>query len=201
MMNSCDIRSYYAAIDPDEYFRRFRDPERFAGFCRECGRYAKCWSCPPFEYDTQVCPDGYRQVWIVGTRIAPHRDLRARTRSREDVVRAERELLRQVRARVDGALLAMEARHPGSRAFFAGTCMWCPEGACTRGEGRACRFPEKMRPSLEAFGWDMVRTSAELLGVEMKWSRDGEWPEYFTLVSGFFTGSQIDRREWEEVFG
>lgn len=199
-MTAYHTQSSFAGIDAEEYGRRFRDVERFAGFCRECVRYGTCWSCPPFQFDTQAYLSGYRHMWIVCTRIVPHRDLSVGECSeREDTIRVGREMLRQVRAQVDEVLLDMEARYPGSRAFFGGTCMWCPEGDCTRKQGRACRFPEKMRPSLEAFGWDMVRTSAELLGVEMQWSRHGELPAYFTLVSGLLTSSSIDPEEWEKA--
>lgn len=49
-----------------------------------------------------------------------------------------------------------------------------------------CRHPELVRPSLEACGFDIGRTTSELFGIELKWGADGKMPEYLTLVCGFF---------------
>ena len=72
------------------------------------------------------------------------------------------------------------------RQAYVGTCIHCPEGSCTRPEGRPCRHPELVRPSLEACGFDVARTASELFGIELKWSSGGRMPEYLTLVCGFF---------------
>jgi hypothetical protein len=51
--------------------------------------------------------------------------------------------------------------------------------------------PEEIRPPFKAFGFDIGKTPAELLKIGMKWSHNGVLPEYFTLVSGFFTFNEI----------
>jgi hypothetical protein len=71
----------------------------------------------------------------------------------------------------------------------------CSQDKCTRIEGKLCIFPDKIRPSLESFGFDVSQTSLRLLNVEMKWSRDGVLPPYFVLVSGFFTNADIGKLE------
>ena len=52
----------------------------------------------------------------------------------------------------------------------------CPPAAAT----------SKVRPSLEAIGFDISKTAKDLLGLEIKWSQDGFIPEYLTLVCGIF---------------
>ena len=52
--------------------------------------------------------------------------------------------------------------------------------------------PGPVRPSLEAFGFDIGAISSELLHNELKWSRDGQFPEYFTLVSALFCAESGD---------
>ncbi len=52
--------------------------------------------------------------------------------------------------------------------------------------GTPCRHPEKVRPSLEAFGFDIAKTLSELFNIELLWGKDGKLPEYLVLVSGFF---------------
>ena len=191
-MTPLRTESFFARCEAGDYLRRFRDAEKFAGFCCACTRYGMCWACPPFGFDAEEYLSGRATVWIVGTKIVPEERFRRECESSGKAVETGRGTL-------DGRLLELEREYPGSRAFFAGTCILCPEGACTRRQGRPCLYPEKVRPSLEAFGLDMQRTADELLGVRMKWSRSGEMPEYFTLVSGFFTDSRIDAETWRQT--
>lgn len=169
-----------------ELTRRFRNPEKFIAYCRECGRYGHCWACPPYAFDPSEVLAGYTVAWIAGIRIIPDEALRNRLATPEEATETGREMLTRVRAAIDPQLLAIERAHPGSRAFFAGTCFACPEGSCTRDKGIPCRHPDRVRPSLEAFGFDIGAISSELLHNELKWSRDGRLPEYFTLVSALF---------------
>lgn len=87
------------------------------------------------------------------------------------------------RKRTDDLLLELEKTHNG-RAFFPGSCLLC--SSCTRAEGKPCLYPERVRPSLEACGFDIGKTSSELLNIELKWGEHGKMPEYLTLVSGIF---------------
>ena len=57
-------------------------------------------------------------------------------------------------------------------------------------EAKPCRHPELVRPSLEACGFDIARTTSELFGIELKWGTDGSLPEYLTLVCGFFHNAE-----------
>lgn len=124
-----------------ELTRRFRNPEKFIAYCGECGRYGHCWACPPYEFDPSEVLAGYTVAWIAGIRIIPDEALRNRLATPEEATEAGREMLARIRAAIDPQLLAIERKHPGSRAFFAGTCFACPEGACTRHKGIPCRPP------------------------------------------------------------
>ena len=61
----------------------------------------------------------------------------------------------------------------------------------TRPLGLPCRHPELVRPSLEAYGFDISRTTNELFGIELLWGKDGMLPKYLTLVCGFFHNSDV----------
>ena len=63
-------------------------------------------------------------------------------------------------------------------------------GRLIRPEAKPCRHPELVRPSLEACGFDIARTTSELFGIELKWGSDGLMPEYLTLVCGFFHNAE-----------
>ena len=108
------------------------------------------------------------------------------TLSRAEMATMAARLIRPERMRHERQLLMLERRHGGRAFAYAGTCLHCPEGTCTRPSGEACRHPELVRPSLEACGFDLGRTVSELFGFELLWSRNGLIPQYLTLVSGFF---------------
>lgn len=145
-----------------ELTRRFRNPEKFIAYCRECGRYDHCWACPPYEFDPSEVLAGYTVAWIAGIRIIPDR---GSTQSPRHPGGSDRSGTGDAGPGTRGGrpqLLAIERKHPGSRAFFAGTCFACPEGTCTRHKGIPCRHPDRVRPSLEAFGFDI---GAHQLGI------------------------------------
>lgn len=184
------------AIPAEEYLSRYRNADRFIAFCRDCHQYGHCWACPPFEFDPDIYLSGHRSILLIGTKITPDktlRDCRYKERCRE----IGREMLSRERERLDRRLLELEQRYPGSRACYAGTCHLCPDQECTRRRDLPCRYPEQIRPSLEALGFDIGRTASELLHIELQWSSDGFLPPYFTLVSGLFTDREPNEIRWE----
>ena len=99
-------------------------------------------------------------------------------------------LIRPERQWLERRLLEMERRYGGRSFAYVGTCLYCPEGTCTRPAAKPCRHPELVRPSLEACGFDIAHTTSELFGIELKWGTDGSLPEYLTLVCGFFHNAE-----------
>lgn len=171
-------RDYTRSIPAEEYIRRFRDGDRFLAACRQCPNYARSWACPPFGHDRETDLHQYGHVLLIATKIIPD--------SREIPVSEASRLIRPERVRLERRLLDMEKLYGGRSFAFAGTCLYCPEGTCSRLRGEECRHPELVRPSLEAYGFDIGRTLSKLFDIELLWGRDGFLPEYLTLVSGFF---------------
>lgn len=153
-------------------------------------------ACPPFSFDAEEYLSGFGTAHLIAARIEPGKRLRALCADAGQSEKQGRALLNEARCELDARLLALEEAWPDSRAFFAGTCFDCPEGTCTRPSDLPCVRPGKIRPSLEALGFDLGRTASELLGIELRWSVDGRLPEYFTLISGFFTNHSIDSLSW-----
>jgi predicted metal-binding protein len=180
-----------AAIKLADYLKDYRDAARFIEYCKVCNRYKACWSCPPFEFDTEEYLSPYETAYIVGTKIVLDENTIRENSGWDACRKTAYAILEEVRPGLDGKLLELEKRYPASKAFFAGTCHVCPAGGCARIEGRPCIAPNRIRPALESFGFDIGKTSEDLLHVELKWSRDGILPEYLTLVSGFFTQGTI----------
>ena len=169
---------FTASLPAADYIARFRDAERFMGFCRACRNFGHSWACPPFGFEVDEYLAGYETTLIVATRITPEEHAIPFSEAKR--------LIRPERQRHERRLLDMERQYGGRSFAYAGTCLYCPEGTCTRPEGKPCRHPELVRPSIEACGFDVGRTTSELLGIELRWGTDGCLPEYLTLVSAFF---------------
>lgn len=169
---------FTATLPAADYIACFRDAERFLGCCRACPNFGCSWGCPPFDYDVAELLGGYRSVLLIATKITPS--------TSGLPLSASQALIRPERLRLETRLRELERRYHGRACAYIGQCLYCPEGSCTRPEGLPCRHPELVRPSLEAYGFDIGRTLDELFGIELKWGGKGLMPEYLTLVCGFF---------------
>ncbi len=185
------VSHFIAKIKSEDYVANYRDVAKFISYCKECNRYQACWSCPPFDFDVEAYISSYEIVYIIGTKILLDPGLILENKGWEQSTEISYRIMEEVRLELDGKLLDLEKQYPGSKAFFAGTCQICPAEKCARIAGKSCIAPDRIRPSLEAFGFDIAKTSAELLNIELKWNREGILPEYFTLISGFFASKEI----------
>lgn len=182
------LREQWRTMPMKEYAETFRDFGRVRGYCHGCGRYGKCWACPPYDFAEDEYLGQFTTISLLATKITPSEGVALTPET------AERILIRE-RQRLDRMLLGMEGN---ARAFFAGTCILCPPEKCTRREGLPCRHPESIRPSLEALGFDIARTASELFGIPLQWGSPGTFPAYLTLISAIarapFTRLQQDEQ-------
>ena len=176
------VQDRWVKMPMTEYINGYRDFGRVQGYCRECGRYGNCWACPPYDFDETALPGKYTTISLLATVITPSEGVTLTPETADRIIRRERQ-------RLDRMLVKMEcdASVPAqtARAFFAGTCLLCPPEHCSRRESLPCRHPESIRPSLEALGFDIARTAADIFHTPLQWGRNGQPPEYLTLISGF----------------
>lgn len=174
----CRITILEASAEAAGYVEGYRDVERFLALCRECPNFGCSWACPPFNIDIEDVLRAYRTVTFHAVRIEPL--------TNGLPVSAARDVMRPHRVEFERRLLDIE-RNEGGRVFtFAGECLYCPAGTCTRPCGKPCRHPERVRPSLEAWGFDVGRTVKDFLGLDVLWGADGCLPEYLMLVGAHF---------------
>lgn len=168
------------------YCKEYRNIQQMLGYCKQCHSYGMLWTCPPFDgYDPTAGFSEDMTIEIIGDLVYPSEELKKAVIAQQLSVREACEMLfKEARARLDKALLECEKEQPGSTVFFAGSCHVCPAEHCSRKKGAACRFPRRMRLSLEAVGFDLNRTASDLLHTEMLWCKPNELCNYFTLVSG-----------------
>ena len=178
---------YMAEMDAKAYIEGFRRVEYFVELCRQCKNYGHRYGCPPFDDDALASIAKYTQVRVFGVKIIPE--------DKNLPLEAANQLMEPVIAQLNKELLEEEKALDGFGLGFVGTCPYCGKAPCARLENKPCRHPDKVRPSLEAFGFDVGKTAEDLLGVEIKWSHDGLMPEYLLLVYGiFYHGSTCQLR-------
>ncbi len=181
-MTPNNVENFTANIRVDEYMARFRDENRFIEMCKKCPNYGNSWGCPPFDFDTTEFLRKYRYAHLMATKL---------TLPQEDIPSGQsQEIIRPERLRIERELLGMEQQYGGRAFAYIGKCLHCKDAACTRRCNKPCLHPDKVRPSLEAFGFDIGKTLSELFGIKLLWGKDGKLPEYLVLVSGFFHNSE-----------
>lgn len=175
------VKYHLACIPTADYIGRFRNAEKFIGFCRQCSNYGHSWACPPFDREVDQLIGSYRHTLILACQVFPTGDHLPFAESGN--------LLRPERRKAEALLRQMEGIFNGQSFAYAGSCLYCPEQQCARICGEPCRHPDLVRPSLEAVGFDLGKTATDLLHIDLLWSKDGFIPEYLTLISGFLHNS------------
>ena len=64
-----------AKVGVEELIHRFRDTEKFIGYCKECNRYNACWACPPFDFNADEYLLSRQIANIIGTKITLAEDV------------------------------------------------------------------------------------------------------------------------------
>jgi predicted metal-binding protein len=177
-MMEYDKEELTQTIFTEELIRHFRNEEEVSGYCRECENFGKSWGCPPFDFDVEDRLKQYKEVLLVATKITP--------KEQGLPLNAAQELILPERRRIDKRLLELEKEHSGLACSYVGKCYYCAEESCSRVCGLPCRHPHLVRPSLEAYGFDVALISQELFGIKLRWSKDGLLPEYLVIVCALF---------------
>ncbi len=108
-----------------------------------CGRYEKCWSCPPGCGTLDECMERLRQHTI-GILVQTIGDI-------EDSfdVEAMMEISQEHKDNFSAMYARLRETEPNVLALGAGSCSICRK--CSYPDA-PCRFPEKMISSMEAYG-------------------------------------------------
>ena len=163
--------AYQAVIFPAE---KIVLSEEFRDICRsnQCGKYGKCWVCPPelpevVEVITKVRSYG-RVLWYQSiSQIEDSFDF-------EGMMEAGKKhaLLSQRLQTVAERLLPEEFLH-----LTCGGCHLCP--VCAKTEGKPCCMPDKALPSLEGYCVDVYSTTKE---TPLKYINDQNTVTYFGAI-------------------
>lgn len=174
---------YTAEIPVKKYLEQYVDVEGFLECCRECPNYDRIWSCPSYDFDVLEYWKQYETLELTAVKIVFDGDYAGKPFSEEELDQISKASIGTVKQQLSQELYAREAECPGSISLSAGSCSLC-SGNCTREKGEVCRFPEKMRYSIEALGGNVGLTISRLMGLELEWMEEGRLPSHFVLVCG-----------------
>lgn len=147
-------RDFSAELPAADYIARFRDAEPDRGLLPRLPQLRAQLGMPPFGFSVGRYLSGYATALLTVTKIVPQKQGLPSSEAGR--------LILPERRRLEQQLLGMERQYGGLSFAYVGTCLHCPEGTCTRPDGKPCRHPELVRPSLEACGSDHRKTTAEL---------------------------------------
>ena len=190
------LKHKVAYLATSDYLQNFWLPDHFIKYCKTCKNYLSSWACPPFDFNPLDQINPYPYTCIIGTQVIFSKEFKESVKERNNAIDAGNQIMFDVRKQLDHHLLALE-KTALSRAFYAGSCHLCINEGCTKTLLKPCRYPSAMRPSLEAFGFDIAKTTSELLQLELQWGKNGSLPDYYILVSGWMSQNKIEPSQLE----
>lgn len=165
----------------EEYINGFNRRAEFEPMCKACPNWASRWGCPPFDEDVVQNLRRYDKVRLFCL-SAPVTHW-----PQEAGVDEMTAAMQALRPSYERELLDFESAVGGAAALFTGKCYHCGALSCSRLEGKPCRHAGVVRPSLEAWGFDLGKTATEVFGRALEWySAAGPKPRYLTLIGAVF---------------
>lgn len=195
---------YEAVVSVDHYLEKYVDVETFLQACKSCPNYEKVWSCPSYDFDVIDYWKKYSTLELVAIKIIFDEAVAGKMLTKEEQEDITKNSIWEVKEQLAKELYEKERLIPGSISLSAGSCTLCkgagahPEGEkalaggwCTRIKGEPCRYPGKMRYSIESLGGNVGTTLSELMEIELEWIQEGRLPSYFVLVSGLLRPQSV----------
>ena len=174
---------FEAIVSVDHYLEEYVDVETFLDACKACPNYGKIWSCPSYDFDVIEYWKQFKTLELVAIKIIFDESIAGKEISPEQQEEINKNSIWEVKEQLATELFEKVKEIPGSVSLSAGSCTLCKDG-CTRLKGEPCRYPEKMRYSIESLGGNVGLTTGRLMEIELEWMQEGRMPSYFVLVSG-----------------
>ncbi|MCR5758726.1 MAG: DUF2284 domain-containing protein [Selenomonas sp.] len=184
-----------SALPMADFQRRYQNKEKFLAYCQECPRYDHTWSCPPLNFDADAYLHQFAWVNVICAKINLSPQIIHAADTPEKMKSMGWEILLSVKLDLEEKLRRLEKEIPASISLSSGGCNLCEK--CNRSSGLPCRHSDKMRYSLDAFGFDLSAITRDLFAIDILWCKD-HLPAYFTLIHGLLTKEQLAPEVFEE---
>lgn len=182
---------------PTTSFRRkYQNREKYMAYCRECPNYNAVWTCPPLAFAVDTYLERFEWINVLCARIILSNQVIVEADTPDKIRTVGWEILLSVKLDMEEKLRRMEKHIPGSVSLSSGGCNLCKE--CGRKDGLPCRQPDKMRYSLDAFGFDLTAITKDMFDIDILWCKE-RLPDYFTLIHGILTEEKMLDGLWETL--
>lgn len=175
-------KRFEATIPVDEYLEKYVDVDTFLKCCKACPHYNGKWSCPSYDFDVIEYWKKYNSLELTAVKIIFDEDYAGKEFPEDEILRITESSVKNQTGTVQGAAFTgtgnPRQRQPVRRLLHS------VPGECARKENKPCRYPDKMRYSLESLGGNVGMTISKLMGVELEWMEEGKLPHHFVLVCG-----------------
>ena len=175
------IEKLYGKMEMGEYIKEYVNIEEFIEYCKECECYNKKWSCPEYRFNVTEYWEKFKYINIIGNKIIFNDDVLEIERTDEELKEFMKQVLEKEKQKLAEILYEIESKYLGSISLSAGSCHLCH--VCERIYERPCKYPDKMRYSMESLGANVGKTCSKLLRVELLWAEENKLPKYFVLIS------------------
>lgn len=170
---------YQAEVTMQQFIEKYRDADKFMEYCRACPNYNTRWSCPSLDFEPSERLAKYDRIHLVSVKMTYDSKTIEAANTPEKVKKTTWDTLFVEKRAMEDVLISLEQEIEGTLSLSSGGCHFCE--TCSRTEDKPCRFPDKMRHSLDAFGFDLTAITQAELGIKLCWSK-GSLPPYYTLI-------------------
>ena len=171
-----------------DFRQKYQNREKYMAYCRACSNYNMVWSCPSLSFDVDDYLAKFSRIHVLCAKIVLSSHILAEADTPEKIKTVGWEILSEVKRNMEEKLRGVEKRIPESVSLSSGGCHLCKE--CSRKDGQPCRQPDKMRYSLDAFGFDLSAIAKDVFAIDILWCKD-RLPDYFTLIHGLLTKDEM----------
>ena len=176
--------------------QKYQDRKKYMAYCRECPRYNMVWSCPPLAFDVDGYLNRFSCVTVLCAKIILSSHVIIEADKPEKIKTVGWDILLSVKLDMEEKLRRLEKNILGSVSLSSGGCNLCK--VCSRKDGQPCRQPDKMRYSLDAFGFDLTAITKDMFDIDILWCKE-RLPDYFTLIHGILTEDEVPGELWETL--
>lgn len=137
-----------------------------------CGKFGKCWVCPPFIGDIEelmpkIFTYSYGLLYQTISAIEDSFDIEGMFEAGYRHAAVSQAIQKEMKAALAGEFLHLTC----------GGCRLCEH--CARETGEPCRFPDQALPSLEGYGVDVYNTTKD---TDLKYINGANTVTYFGMV-------------------
>lgn len=189
-----DITCRGILIEDVSIFKKYYQKEYNEKACKEgCPNYGKKWSCPPFSRPYNELVEGYNRAVLIS--FSANMDSYADIKNKYTAVKAANVTLKNL---VEKVARKIETETNGY-ALLSGSCRFCRPCSCKINQ--KCKYPEKMRYSMEATYLNVQAICEELLDFELLWYEEKRLPQYTSTVSLIFFNKEYSKEVILEIIG